>query len=57
MAVKLKIPRRVEFAAAREKHVKCASISTCACYTCHVGHAVKRSWIRIAILSTIHSLF
>ena len=57
MAIKLKIPRCVEIAAAREKHVKSVSISTCACDTCNVGHAVKRSWIRIAILSTMHSLF
>ena len=28
MAVKLKIPRRVEVAAGREKHVKCTSKST-----------------------------
>ena len=57
MAVKLKIPRCVEVAAAREKHVKSVSISTCACDTCNVGHAVKRSWIGIAILLTMHSLF
>ena len=57
MAVKLKIPRCVEVAAARGKHVKSASISTCPCDTSDVGHAVKRSWIGIAILSTMHSLF